>query len=207
MYDQSESLTVRSAHRLTVMGNLTSWARMSSAIASNAETFARYEILGIPVFKMIRQTDFLPVLGPPYSDRERLNLLYSRVIRKTRNITGRWQQRPIGSSGPLGEEPLAGGSLGTRSQGAGGIITNAAYTAMPTFWLPGLTFMPDVRHFRDRCLETAQKQSCAKVRAKNNERMNSIIFYYKRRRPLSEEVVASFACEVRPNMHSSNEDK
>ena len=62
--------------------------------------------LGYTRFKIIRQTDFLPVLGPPYSYPDKLSFLYFRILRKGRKMIGRWQERPIGSSGPLGEETL-----------------------------------------------------------------------------------------------------
>jgi FkbM family methyltransferase len=63
--------------------------------------------LGYTRFKIIRQNDFLPVLGPPYSYLEKPNYLYWRAVRKMRRIAGRWEERPYGSSGPFGE-----GSLG-----------------------------------------------------------------------------------------------
>jgi FkbM family methyltransferase len=62
--------------------------------------------LGYTRFKIIRQTDFLPVLGPPYSSPDKLSYLYWRVIRKAGKIAGRWQDRPGGSSGPLSEASL-----------------------------------------------------------------------------------------------------
>lgn len=60
--------------------------------------------LGYTRFKIIRQLDFLPVLGPPYSRAEQLNFLRCRAIRKMRKIAGRWQERSGWSSGPFGEE-------------------------------------------------------------------------------------------------------
>jgi FkbM family methyltransferase len=63
--------------------------------------------LGYTRFKIIRQNDFLPVLGPPYlTYSDKLNFLYWRAIRKIRRIAGRWEERPVGSSGPFGEGTL-----------------------------------------------------------------------------------------------------
>jgi FkbM family methyltransferase len=60
--------------------------------------------LGYTRFKIIRQNDFLPVLGPPYSYPQELNLLYWRAVRKMRKFAGRWQESPGWSSGPFGED-------------------------------------------------------------------------------------------------------
>jgi FkbM family methyltransferase len=64
--------------------------------------------LGYTRFKVIRQTDFLPVLGPPYSYSDKMNYLCWRVVRKMRKIIGHWEDRPAGSSGPFGEATRGG---------------------------------------------------------------------------------------------------
>jgi FkbM family methyltransferase len=64
--------------------------------------------LGYTRFKIIRQTDFLPVLGPPYSRSEMLNSFYFRMQRKLLHKVGRWPQLPLGSSGPFGADTLGG---------------------------------------------------------------------------------------------------
>jgi FkbM family methyltransferase len=64
--------------------------------------------LGYTRFKIIRQTDFLPVLGPPYSRPELLNSLYFRGKKKLLNKLGRWNQFPVGTSGPFGDATPGG---------------------------------------------------------------------------------------------------
>jgi FkbM family methyltransferase len=58
--------------------------------------------LGYTRFKIIRQTDFLPVLGPPWSTSELLNSLYFRGRKKMLIKLGQWKPFPMGTSGPFG---------------------------------------------------------------------------------------------------------
>jgi FkbM family methyltransferase len=64
--------------------------------------------LGYTRFKIIRQTDFLPVLGPPYSRSELLNSLYFRGRRKLLRKLGSRNLLQTGASGPFGDATLGG---------------------------------------------------------------------------------------------------
>jgi FkbM family methyltransferase len=62
--------------------------------------------LGYTRFKIIRQNDFLPVLGPPYSFSNRVGYAFWRAVRKALKVAGRYTERPSGSSGPFGKGTL-----------------------------------------------------------------------------------------------------